>query len=118
MAWEEEKKAMPALKKVWHFIWHDDSIWSWLVNLVLAFVLIKFIVFPVLGLIFSTGYPIVAVVSSSMEHQGNFEQFWGKAGAWYENKNIVKEHGLEIKYTDEYGTPYAVTPEKFQIQLA
>ncbi|HLC80213.1 MAG TPA: signal peptidase I [Candidatus Nanoarchaeia archaeon] len=92
MAWEkQEKKTLPFLKKVWHFIWHDDSIWSWLVNLVLAFVLIKFIVFPVLGLIFSTGYPIVAVVSSSMEHQGNFEQFWGKAGAWYEDKNIAKE---------------------------
>ena len=56
------------LKTIWNFIWNDDSIWSWLVNIVLAFVIIKFIVYPSLGLILGTNFPIVAVVSSSMEH--------------------------------------------------
>ena len=60
-------------KKTWYFIWDDDSIYSWLVNVVLAFVLIKFIVYPVLGLLLQTNYPIVAVVSSSMEHDEDFE---------------------------------------------
>ena len=58
-----------ALRKTWHFIWEEDSIWSWIVNIVLAFVLIKFIVYPGLGFAFGTSYPIVAVVSGSMEHK-------------------------------------------------
>lgn len=65
------------LKKIWHFIWEEDSIWSWLANIIIAFLLIKFIVYPSLGLILGTNYPIVAVVSGSMEHpQNTFENWW------------------------------------------
>lgn len=64
------------LKKVWHFIWDEDSIWSWLANIILAFVLIKFIVYPGLGFLLGTNYPIVAVVSSSMEHNNAFDTWW------------------------------------------
>ncbi len=64
------------LRKTWHFIWEDNSIWSWLVNIVLAFVLIKYIVYPGLGLILGTSHPIVAVVSGSMEHEGSFDKWW------------------------------------------
>ena len=63
-------------KQVWRFIWYDDSLASWLVNVVLAFIIIKFIVYPVLGFALGTGYPIVAVVSSSMEHPGTFQDWW------------------------------------------
>ena len=78
-------------KKVWHFIWEDNSIWSWIVNIILAFVLIKFVVYPGLGLILHTSHPIVAVVSSSMEHKGNFDAWWDNAGNWYTQNNITKE---------------------------
>ena len=64
------------LKRAWRFIWDDDSIYSWILNVVLAFVLIKFIVYPVLGFALQTNYPIVAVVSSSMEHDTNFDGWW------------------------------------------
>jgi hypothetical protein len=57
------------MKKAWHFIWEDDSVWSWLANIVIAYILIKFIVYPVLGFMLSTTHPIVAVVSGSMEHK-------------------------------------------------
>ncbi|MFH1511314.1 MAG: signal peptidase I [Candidatus Woesearchaeota archaeon] len=57
------------MKKTWHFIWKDDSIWSWIVNVILAFVLIKYIVYPVLGFMLATSHPVVAVVSGSMEHK-------------------------------------------------
>ena len=56
------------LKKTWHFVWEDNSVWSWIVNVIIAFVLIKFIVYPGLGFFLSTTHPVVAVVSSSMEH--------------------------------------------------
>ena len=57
------------LKNIWYFIWEDDSIWSWIANFILAFVLIKFIVYPSLGFMLQTTHPVVAVVSSSMEHK-------------------------------------------------
>ena len=64
-----KKEVKRLLKKVWYFIWEDNSIWSWIVNIALAFVLIKFIVYPGLGLLLDTSHPVVAVVSSSMEHK-------------------------------------------------
>ncbi|MFW5872198.1 MAG: signal peptidase I [bacterium] len=62
-------------KKVSDFL-NEDSILSWIANIALAFVLIKFIIYPFLGLIFATPYPIVAVVSGSMEHHGSFDDWW------------------------------------------
>ena len=92
------------LKKIWHFIWHEDSIWSWIVNLILAFVIIKFLLYPGLGLILNTPTPIVAVVSGSMEHDLPFDQWWVEEsccddsctrkmiqGKFYEERKITKE---------------------------
>ncbi len=70
------KKAKKTARQVWQFIWEDDSWASWFVNVVLAFVLIKFVVYPVLSILLSTSHPIVAVVSSSMEHDGSFDDWW------------------------------------------
>ncbi|MFH1649684.1 MAG: signal peptidase I [Candidatus Woesearchaeota archaeon] len=84
--------------KAWFFIWHDNSIWSWIVNIILAFVLIKFILYPGLGLIMGTPLPVVAVVSESMEHRGSFDDWWHSpavcdSGActqqeWYLERNL------------------------------
>ena len=65
----KKKEFKKLLKKTWHFIWEDNSIWSWLVNVILAFIIIKFIVYPGLGFFLGTTHPVVAVVSSSMEHK-------------------------------------------------
>ncbi len=78
------------LKKAWHFIWEEDSLLSWLVNIILAFVLIKFLVYPGLGLLFGTSFPVVAVVSSSMEHQGDFDSWWEKQGTFYAHQGMFK----------------------------
>lgn len=102
---------MGLLKKVWYFIWYDESIWSWIVNIALAFILIKYLIYPGLGLILGTKYPIVAVVSGSMEHKPNFESWWNSAcfkvenegnkiikqKDIYENKGITKEKFLSFK---------------------
>lgn len=96
------KKTKKRLKKIWHFIWEDDSIWSWIVNIILAFVLIKFVVYPGLGLILSTSFPIVAVVSSSMEHNQNFDEWWSNTGAWYEENGISKTNFLEFKFKNGF----------------
>jgi len=61
---------------LWHFVWHDDSIASWIVNVGLAFLLIKFVMYPVVGLALGTSLPVVAVVSGSMEHEGLSTDVW------------------------------------------
>ena len=87
------------LQRVWHFIWHEDSFASWLVNLVLAFVLVKFLVYPGLGLLLGTHFPIVAVVSGSMEHRGlSFDDWWERSGAWYEEHSLSKEEFAQFSF--------------------
>jgi len=92
-------KLKKAWKKAWHFIWEDDSIWSWIANIALAFILIKFIVYPGLGFLLSTTHPVVAVVSESMEHGNGFNIWWEKAGKWYAGNGIKKEdfEGFSLK---------------------
>ena len=92
------------LKKIWWFIWESNSIWSWIVNIILAFILIKFIVYPVIGLILSTSHPIVAVVSGSMEHDGNFQEWW-ESNAICGNTNCNQAL---------YYQQYEITQEDFQ----
>jgi len=82
-----------SLKKVWHFIWNDNSIWSWIANIAIAFVLIKFAVYPALGFILSTTHPVVAVVSESMEHNGNFDKWWVDAQKGY---TITKDEFMKF----------------------
>ncbi len=84
-------------KKIWKFIWHDDSLLSWIINVVLAFILVKFIVYPGLGLIFQTTHPVVAVVSSSMEHKENFDKRWENSKSCYINYDIIKEDFQDYK---------------------
>lgn len=80
------------LKKVWNFIWNDNSLLSWVVNIILAFIIVKFLIYPGLGLLFGTSYPVVAVVSGSMEHQGfGFDTWWKINGDLYKQFNITKE---------------------------
>ncbi len=83
--------ASGTLRKIWHFIWKEDSIWSWIVNIIIAFILVKFIVYPGLGALLDTNYPVVAVVSGSMDHKGSFDDWWSRSGDWYVNNGISKD---------------------------
>ncbi|MAG16090.1 signal peptidase I [Candidatus Woesearchaeota archaeon] len=78
------------LKKVWHFIWEDNSVFSWVVNIILAFILIKFLVYPGLGFLLVTSNPVVAVVSGSMEHDNQFDDWWRAKEKFYTNFSIKK----------------------------
>jgi len=100
------------LKRTWRFIWEDDSLLSWIVNVVLAFILIKFIVYPGLGFALSTSHPIVAVVSGSMEHdEGNFDNWWDSAAEcpqectqeqWYSHLGISKQEFREFSFKNGF----------------
>ncbi|MDP2906494.1 MAG: signal peptidase I [Nanoarchaeota archaeon] len=91
------------LGKVWHFIWEDDSLASWLVNIVLAFVLVKFIIYPGLGLLFGTNYPVVAVVSGSMTHdQKDFDAWWAENKNWYTEQGFTKEDFQNFPFSNGF----------------
>lgn len=67
------------MKKIWTrciLFLKKDSLLSTLVFLVIAFVFIKWIFFPGLSLVLHTQYPIVAVISGSMEHDELFDAWW------------------------------------------
>ncbi len=80
------------IKKIWNFLWHDDSILSWAVNIMIAFILVKFVIYPGLGAVFGTSLPVVAVVSGSMDHDGSFDEWWTPAQEdFYLKKFITKQ---------------------------
>lgn len=92
----------PSLKKAWHFLWEDESVWSWLANIVVAFVLIKFVVYPGLGWMLGTSFPIVAVVSGSMEHPGSFDDWWASRGALYEERGITRADFKQYPFSNGF----------------
>jgi len=108
MSKNQIKKINKGLKKVWWFIWEDNSIWSWIVNIVLAFVIIKFLVYPGLGFALGTTHPVVAVVSGSMEHNSVpicLEQSNGKCTLYKSGKYTICGFEIDNKQSlnfDEY----------------
>ncbi len=78
------------LKRFWNFLWYEDSVSSWVVSIALAFILIKFILYPLLGVVFGTQFPVVAVVSDSMEHNQDFESWWSRHEDYYLRYNITR----------------------------
>ncbi len=99
-------------KKTWHFIWEDDSFLSWIVNIVLAFILVKFIIYPGLGLLLGTHFPVVAVVSCSMEHNNGlgecdfnhykFDNWFKDQESSYTKLNIDKNKFLDYKFMNGF----------------
>jgi signal peptidase I len=84
------KPTASILKKFWHFLWYEDSVASWVVSILLAFLTIKFILYPLLGLVFGTQFPVVAVVSNSMEHNNGFDAWWTGQEDRYLQFNITR----------------------------
>ena len=90
-------------KRIYRFIFQDDSIWSWIVNVILAFLIVKFLVYPGLALILGTQLPLVAVISGSMDHEGmTFDTWWEENAEWYEEQGISKEMFDNYKFTNGF----------------
>lgn len=77
------------IKKFWEFLKKDT--WpSWIVSIILIILFIKLIFFPLLSMITGTSLPLVVVESCSMYHESDFDEWWEKNKAWYEQKDIAK----------------------------
>lgn len=90
------------LKKLWHFIWHENSVLSWIVNIILAFIIVKFLIYPGLGLALGTSHPLVAVVSGSMEHDAGFDTWWEQNKDFYTKNQITKEQFKEVPFKNGF----------------
>ncbi|MBN1275742.1 signal peptidase I [Candidatus Woesearchaeota archaeon] len=119
---KQRRKPVTPLGKAWYFIWYEDSLASWAVNIVLAFILIKFVVYPLLGLVMGTSLPVVAVVSESMDHgytrnacektyalcddierqRPADHDFWEVCGDWYEDYGILEEEFSTFPFSEGF----------------
>jgi signal peptidase I len=87
---------MNSFQKFWEFL-KRDSFASWIVSLLLIFIAIKFILFPLLSLATGTNIPLVIVESCSMNHNSGFDDWWSQNGAWYEKMGINKTSFEDFK---------------------
>lgn len=86
-----KKEEKSTFKKIWAFLWDSNSVWSWIIDFILIFLLVKFVVFPLFSLMLASSLPFVIIESGSMEHQGNFDSWFSLHGQWYLDNNISKE---------------------------
>lgn len=85
----DKHKSKPG--KIWHFLWHEDSWASFAADIILILLIGKFILYPGIGALFGTDFPVVAVISGSMDHHGqDFDEWWELNGLWYESHDISK----------------------------
>jgi len=107
-----------ALKDLWKFLWESDSPLSWIVDLILAFIVVKWIFFPLLSLIFASSLPMVVVESTSMLHGKDFservcgisllaydnspEDYWNVCGGFYEKEGISKDEFFEFPLSNGF----------------
>ncbi|HYD03405.1 MAG TPA: signal peptidase I [Alphaproteobacteria bacterium] len=103
-------------RETWNFLWHEDSVWSWMASILIAFVLIKFLLYPAVGLYLGTELPVVAVISESMSHDGSFDEWWASPALcmdgnvqrmctqeeWYSQRGITKEEFKNFRMSDGF----------------
>ncbi len=84
------KKIIHQLKKFWNFI-QKDTFPSLIIFLLVAFLFLLLIFFPLLRLVTGTNYPLVIVESCSMYHQENgFQKVF--TSSIYSKNNISTEN--------------------------
>ncbi len=84
-------------KEIWNFLWKDDSWESFIASAVVVLIVGKFILLPVLGVLLGTQLPVVAVVSSSMDHGVlDFDQWWEQNQEYYRTFEIDKNEFKEF----------------------
>jgi hypothetical protein len=90
-----EGKFKKFLKKFWEIVWKDDSFKGWVISLIFLFVVIKFVIFPILNLVTGTSLPLAIVESCSMYHKadifGSFNNWWDRHDSKYNEFNLEKK---------------------------
>ncbi|PIN89333.1 hypothetical protein COU60_04235 [Candidatus Pacearchaeota archaeon CG10_big_fil_rev_8_21_14_0_10_34_76] len=85
------------VKRFWKYL-KKDSWDSWIVSLILTFLIIKFIFFPAISIVTGSPLPLVVVESCSMYQNSDFDNWWERNGVWYEKRGIFKEDFKEFPF--------------------
>lgn len=118
------KKVKGFFKKFWYLLWKDNSLKGWILSLVVIFVVIKFIFFPLLSLVTGTAIPLAIVESCSMHHYGNifsdFNAWWDRHDDKYGRFDINKSGFEDFPFKNGFGKGdilfiVKAKPEKVQI---
>jgi signal peptidase I len=88
-------KAKKILDRFWFLLWKDDSWKGWILSIVVLFIFIKWIFFPLLSLATGTILPLAIVESCSMYHDNSithdYETWWDYKQTSYNKFEITKE---------------------------
>ena len=112
--WKNQKSTF---KKYMYYVLYDDSILAHILYFGFAFIFIKYMLFPTLGFALNNDYPVVAIVSGSMQHKIvdsrvcdktvsnedgslDFDQWWTLCGDYYESEfSLTKEEFSTFDYS-------------------
>jgi hypothetical protein len=96
-------KLRKLFRKTWKFLIHDDSVYSFIADAIIILIIGKFILFPGIGLALGNEFPIVAVISGSMDHNGvDFDKWWEENSRYYENYNIDKANFEDFYHSNGF----------------
>jgi len=76
----------------------EDSKASWAMVISFILILMQFALFPLLTLLTGSTLPIVIVESCSMYHEADFNTWWERNSAWYENNDITKSEFSDFPF--------------------
>lgn len=78
----------------------QNSAVKWILAIVTAFLLWHLIIIPLLSLITGSTTPITGVMTNSMEHYVEFDEWWVKHKGPYLEKRITKENFTNFSYVN------------------
>jgi len=99
---KDKSKTIRILKKIWYFMRYKDSTLSWIFNLAIAFIIIKFVFIPGMETAFSTEHPMVVVISESMEHPGGFDKWLNSKKAFLRPDGSCRNDDCNITQEERY----------------
>ena len=98
----ERKDTKGFFGRFWFLLWKDNSFKGWIFSLIVIFIFIRFIFFPLLSLTTGTTLPLAIVESCSMYHHGdifsNFNKWWSGHEHYYLMRNITKREFDNFKF--------------------
>jgi len=103
---EKKSKFRKFWEKFWFIVWKDDSFKGWIISILFIFIVIKFMVFPLISLAAGTTLPLAIVESCSMHHEdtlfSDFDSWWENQGEKYEKFDITKQEFEDFKLNDGF----------------
>jgi len=119
-----KKDAKRILDRFWFLLLKDDSWKGWILSIIVLFIFIKWIFFPLLSLTTGTILPLAIVESCSMYHDNsithNYENWWAYKDSNYQKFNITKEEFSSFTFKNGFNKGDVLfiikaNPEKLKI---